>query len=246
MFEKMAVRHSIGVVPVCLALEQKIRSFDADKPLLRLEDISLLQDEGTNCYEPLKELFGCQGKLIMYVGNLEKYQGIDLLIKAFSMLDAKVTNCSLVCIGGTTEDIDRYTDQAHQLGISDRVYFIGPRPVNNLGMYLQQADVLVSPRTEGENTPMKIYSYMDSGRPILATRITSHTQVLDAGNAFLVDPEPAGMAVGLMEVLSNSNTALQKAEQAKLKVATEYSRAAYEKKLTHFYEELTHVRNLRV
>ena len=96
------------------------------------------------------------------------------------------------------------------------------------------------------NTPMKIYSYMDSGRPILATRITSHTQVLDAGNAFLVDPEPAGMAMGLTEVLSNSNTALQKAEQAKLKVATEYSRSAYEKKLTHFYDELTHVRNLRV
>ena len=162
------------------------------------------------------------------------------------MVDTKAIDCSLVCIGGTAEDIDTYTAQAQQLGIADRVYFIGPRPVNDLGMYLQQADVLVSPRMEGENTPMKIYSYMDSGRPILATRITSHTQVLDAGNAFLVDPEPAGMAAGLTEVLSNSSTALQRAEQAKLKVATEYSRAAYEKKLTHFYDELTHVRNLRL
>lgn len=245
MFEKMAVRNSIGVVPVCLALEQKIRGFDVHKPLLRLEDISLLQD-GNDHYESLKEHFGCQGKLIMYVGNLEKYQGIDLLLKAFSLLDAKVTDCSLICIGGTGEDIDTYDAQAKQLGISGRVYFIGPRPVNDLGMYLQQADVLVSPRTEGENTPMKIYSYMDSSRPILATRIRSHTQVLDIGNAFLVDPEPASMAAGLTEVLCDNRAALQKAEKAKLKVAAEYSRAAYEKKLTRFYDELTHVRNLRL
>jgi glycosyltransferase involved in cell wall biosynthesis len=246
MFEKMAVRYSIGVVPVCLALEQKIRGFDTEKPLLRLEDISLLQDEGTDRYEPLKEQFGCQGKLIMYVGNLEKYQGIDLILKAFSLLDTKITDCSLICLGGRTEDIDRYTVQAKQLGISDRVYFIGPRPVNDLGMYLQQADVLVSPRTEGENTPMKIYSYMDSGRPILATRITSHTQVLDTCNAFLADPDPISMATGLTEVLCNSDAAMKRAEKAKLKVAAEYSRTAYEKKLIHFYDELTHVRNLRV
>jgi glycosyltransferase involved in cell wall biosynthesis len=245
MFEKMAVRQSIGVVPVCLALEQKIRGFDNEKPLLRLEDISLLQND-TNHHEPPKERLGCRGKIIMYVGNLEKYQGIDLLLKAFSLIDANAFDCSLVCIGGSTEDIDRYTAQAQLLGISDRVYFTGPRPVSDLGIYLQQADVLVSPRTEGENTPMKIYSYMDSGRPLLATRITSHTQVLDDGNAFLVDPEPASMAAGLTEILNDSKTALQRAEKAKLKVAAEYSRAAYEKKLTRFYDELTYVRNLRV
>jgi glycosyltransferase involved in cell wall biosynthesis len=182
----------------------------------------------------------------LYVGNMEKYQGIDLLLKAFSLVDTKVIGCSLVCIGGTAEDIDTYTAQAHRLGISGRVFFIGPRPVDDLGMYLQQADVLVSPRTEGENTPMKIYSYMDSGRPILATRITSHTQVLDADNAFLVDPEPASMAAGLTEILSVSSVARQRAEKAKLKVAAEYSRTAYEKKLIQFYDELTHVRNLRV
>ncbi len=238
MFEKIAIRCSIGVVPVCLALEQKIRSFDTEKPLLRLEDISLLQENHTGHYEPLKEHPGCRGKLILYVGNLEKYQGIDLLLKAVSLVDAHALDCSLVCIGGTAEDIEIYTALAHRLGIAGRVHFLGPRPMDDLGMYLQQADVLVSPRTEGENTPMKIYSYMDSGRPILATRITSHTQVLDTGNAFLVHPDPASMAAGLTEVLRDNSAALQRAEKAKLKVAAEYSRAAYEKKLTGFYDEL--------
>jgi glycosyltransferase involved in cell wall biosynthesis len=245
-FEKKAVKRSIGVIPVCLALEQKIRSFDEKKPLVRLEDISLLQEEATGRQEILRESLGIQGKIVMYVGNLEKYQGIDLLIESFSLVDPATFDCCLIIIGGTAEDIRTYTEMSRSLKLGNRVFFIGPRPVTDLGMYLQQADVLVSPRTEGENTPMKIYSYMDSGQPILATRITSHTQVLDEDLAYLVNPEPESMAEGLARILADDGRAVERAGRAKKKVAAEYSRAAYEKKLIHFYNELTHVRNLRV
>ena len=53
---------------------------------------------------------------------------------------------------------------------------------------LGEADVLVSPRLKGLNTPMKIYSYLDSGTAVLATRLRTHTQVLDDRTAYLVDP----------------------------------------------------------
>lgn len=245
-FEKKAVKNSIGVVPVCLALEEKIRNFDEKKPLVRLEDISLLQEEESSKREVLRDTLGVQGKMVMYVGNLEKYQGISLLLESFSFIDAKALDCNLILIGGTQEDIRKYTDLAKQLGIHNWVYFIGPRPVSDLGMYLVQADVLVSPRTEGENTPMKIYSYMDSGRPVLATKIISHTQVLDEDIAYLVAPEPVNMAEGIKEILTDGEEAKKRAVKAKLKVAAEFSRAAYEKKLLHFYDELNHVRNLRV
>ncbi len=244
-FEKKAIRGSIGVVPVCLALEKKIRRIDEKKPLVRLEDISMLQEGDTGRREQLRQGFGCRGKMVMYVGNLERYQGISLLLDSFSLIDFVLCDCSLVIIGGTTEDIQTYTDMAERLNIGDRVFFIGPRPVSDLGMYLHQADVLVSPRTKGENTPMKIYSYMDSGRPILATRIMSHTQVLDEDNAFLTAPEPESMAAELMAVLGNNEEANKRGARAREKVATRYCRAVYEENLTHFYDELTHVRNLR-
>ncbi len=245
-FEKKAVKNSIGVVPVCLALEKKIRSFDEKKPLVRLEDISLLQEEESGRQEILREKLNIQGKIVLYVGNLEKYQGISLLLESFSCLDAKTLDCNLIFIGGTKEDIGKYKDLAEQLGIHNRVYFIGPRPIADLGMYLVQADALVSPRTEGENTPMKIYSYMDSGRPVLATKIISHTQVLNEDIAYLVAPDPRHMAEGIKEILTDGEEARKKAERAKVKVAAEHSRAAYEKKLLYFYDELNHVRNLRI
>ena len=49
-----------------------------------------------------------------------------------------------------------------------------------MGSLVAAADVLVSPRIKGVNTPMKIYAYLNSGKPILATDIESHSQVLDA------------------------------------------------------------------
>ncbi|MCW5199025.1 glycosyltransferase, partial [Desulfobulbus sp. F3] len=168
-FEKAAVRSSLGVVPVCRAIEDKIRTFASDKPLLRLEDISLLEENCAAPLEPLREKYGCQGKILMYVGNLERYQGMALLLEALALVDSVALHCSLVVIGGADKDISHYKEMAQQLGISGRVFFIGPRPASALGMYLAQADVLASPRTEGENTPMKIYSYMDSGKAILAT-----------------------------------------------------------------------------
>jgi hypothetical protein len=84
---------------------------------------------------------------------------------------------------------------------------------------------------------MKIYSYMDSGKPILATKIASHTQVLDASNAFLALPEPAALAAELRRALTDNSEASKRAAQAKEKAA-DYSRPAYERKINRFYSEL--------
>ena len=108
-------------------------------------------------------------------------------------------DCSLkmVIIGGSPADVVQYRQRATSLGLDGRVWFLGSRPVAHLGSYLAQAHVLVSPRILGQNTPMKVYSYMQSGKAILATDIRSHTQALDATCAELVPAEPAALAAGL-------------------------------------------------
>ena len=47
------------------------------------------------------------------------------------------------------------------------------------GVSARRCDVLVSPRSRGTNTPLKIYQYLRSGKPIVATRLLTHTQVLE-------------------------------------------------------------------
>jgi len=236
-FEKKAVRCSNGVVAVCQSLEDMARGFAPDKPILRLEDISLLQPASERC-ENIRKEYNISGKVIMYVGNLEPYQGIDLLLESFALIDGARVEASLVIIGGSAQDQRRYQEKTRALGIDDRVLFLGPRPVERLGDYLRQADILVSPRIHGNNTPMKIYSYLDSGRPLLATRLPTHTQVLNDSVAMLVAPEPGEFARGMVTLIVDAEKRNQLAAAAAELVEKEFSRSAFHRKLEQFYEQL--------
>jgi glycosyltransferase involved in cell wall biosynthesis len=75
---------------------------------------------------------------------------------------------------------------------------------------------LVSPRISGTNTPLKIYSYLQSGKPIVATNIYSHTQVLNSDVAMLADPCPESFAQGILSVLGNLSLARRLAIEARM------------------------------
>lgn len=234
--EAWAIRSSAATVVVCKALEDRVREAAPDTPVLRLEDVSMLDD--TEVEEDLRRDYSVEGAMIMYVGNLKSYQGIDLLIDAFRLVCERDDEAHLVIIGGSDEHIDQYQAQAADRGVAERVHFPGPRPLQYLGAYLRQADILVSPRIEGTNTPMKIYSYLDSGRPVVATRKRTHTQVLDDEIAMLAEPTPESMAEAMHRLIRDEDLRDRLAANARKRVAEEYSPEAFRRKLTRFYETL--------
>jgi len=236
-FEQGAVKKSSGVIAVCRILEERARQLAPGKPVLRLEDVPMVREEPA-AGEVLREKYAITGPIIMYVGNLEHYQGMDLLLNSLQILAASHPEASLVVIGGSSVDISASAGFAAKLGIGQRVHFIGPRPLEQLFGYLVQADILVSPRSKGTNTPMKIYSYLDSGVAVLATDLPTHTQVLDDQIALLVAAEPEAMAAGLALLLADSHLRTDLARRARERVSREYSREAYEKKLCAFYDGL--------
>jgi glycosyltransferase involved in cell wall biosynthesis len=233
-FEEAAFSNSNGIIAVCRTLENIANQFAPTKPLLRLEDISMLADS-TEEGENIRKNIDNNRPVIMYIGNLEYYQGIDLLIKSFSILIEKKSEAVLIIIGGSDKDIKYYASLAAKFGVISHIRFMGRKPLTQLASYLEQADILVSPRILGDNTPMKIYSFLDSGKPLLATRLTTHTQILDDNIAFLVSPEPKDMAAGFEHLIDNPDFASQLALRAKERAANEFSFKAYKKKLINFY-----------
>lgn len=236
--EKLAVKQSLGVLTVCSSLEEVVRRHDPRKVVGRVEDTSLLGPSTANGRNTRSLPATQQGPVAMYVGNLEPYQGIDLLLHGFRHTLERVPNAQLVIVGGRPDDIEMYREQAYRLGILPSAEFLGPRPINLLPGLLSQAEVLVSPRVKGNNTPMKIYSYLDSGTPVLATRLRSHTQVLDEGTAFLVEPDPASLGRGLARLLRDRPLRLQLARNAKAYVQREFTPEAAQRKLEAFYSAI--------
>lgn len=238
------VRRTLGacdlVLAVCPSLADKARELCPNAPVRILEDIPLTEAPPAAA-EDLRARFDIRGPLALYVGNLEPYQGIDLLLEALAAPGAEIP-VTLIVIGGIPADITRYAQKAAALGLSRRVHFAGSRPVRDLGAYLAQADILVSPRTRGENTPMKIYSYLASGRSILATGIGSHTQALDASCALLVQPDPDSVAAGLLRLAEDRQLRERLGQAGACRAAERYSRAAYREKLGAAYELLAAAR----
>ena len=113
-----------------------------------------------------------------------------------------------------------------------------PDPISDLPALFKRADVLVSPRLTGLNTPMKIYSYLDSGAAVLATKLPTHTQVLDHRIAYLVEPEPEALGRGLAELLRDPDLRERLATEAKRHVQEEFTPEAAQRKLGNFYSQI--------
>ena len=102
--------------------------------------------------------------------------------------------------------------------------------------YAAAADVLVSPRVEGNNTPLKIYEQLASGIPLVATRILSHTQVLDEEVCVLVDPDAESMGRGLTAALTDQARRRKVVRSAQRLYERKYSRRVYTDKMRRLFE----------
>jgi glycosyltransferase involved in cell wall biosynthesis len=145
---------------------------------------------------------------------------------------------TLVIVGGKPHHIRKYRDRTQALGIADRVHLIGPRPVSRLGEYLKQADVLISPRTEGANTPMKIYSYLHSGVVLLATRLPTHTQVLNDEIAELAAPDPGDFSRALASLLADAGLRTRKGQKAAAYAAAAHSFEGFRDTVRDLYRKV--------
>jgi len=236
-FESLPVRYAEAVVPMCHALAEEAEKH-RDTNIVVLKDVSLVgQRNSTGREEDLRSELGLTGNIVMYIGNLESYQGIDLLLQSFLLVSQQHADTSLVIIGGREEDIEKYQKLVLQLGIHG-VYLLGARPVDQIGDYMAQADVLVSPRTQGLNTPMKIYSYLDSGVAVLATRLSTHTQVMNDDIAMLAEPDSDNFSKALLKLLADKELRIQLAEAARETMQREHSYAVFRQKVHNLYAHL--------
>ena len=133
----------------------------------------------------------------------------------------------LVLAGGRPEQIEAARRQAADAGIARATIFAGQRPAEEIPAYLDAADVLVSPRSLGTNTPLKIYQYLRSGRAIVATRLLTHTQVLNDEIAFLSEATPEDFGAGILQAISDPERARAVGERARHLAETKYSYEAY-------------------
>jgi glycosyltransferase involved in cell wall biosynthesis len=233
--EALAIRGSLANLPVCNALAELCEAKGSRKTVT-IHDISQLKYPGLPQHGWLKAQLGIPHKILLYMGNLEEYQGMDLLLEAFRIACQKTSGVDLVVVGGTPKDIALYQAKAKRLGIMKKTHFLGPRPFSQLENYLAEADILACPRIRGINTPMKIFPYLHSGRPVLATDLYTHNQRLSHHEAYLAPAEPHGFAEGIVTLAENDALMQQLGRNGMAFVEREHTYEAHHRRLNQAYD----------
>ncbi len=154
-----------------------------------------------------------EARVAMYIGLLDAWKGTQTLYDAAHIL---LPDIRTVVIGGEEKEL-KALRTAHP-----SVIFLGFRPYRELADNQAAADVLVLPNSGKEalsaryTSPLKLFTYMASGRPIVASDLPSLREVLGEGNSFLVQPDnPETLAEGIRYAMDNPTESGQRALNAR-------------------------------
>lgn len=241
--QKLIVRKADAVIAICPDLEETVRRIAPMKPVSMIENIAV--DEALppanveDAARLRRQLSLGDGPILLYTGTLESYQGIEGLLHSITSVHARFPLARYVLVGGKPEQVEKQRSLANELRITDVVRFVGQRPLEEMPQYMALADILLSPRSAGSNTPLKLYTYLRSGKPVLATAILSHTQILTPAIAMLVPPTPEGLAKGAIELLQDPEAARVLGERGQRMASEHYSWSAFLAKTRDAYSQFT-------
>lgn len=242
-FERIVLKSCDAIVAICPYLGEHVESSGITRKVFVIENTP----EAENVFGGHFDQRHCaderfDGKsIVLYAGTFEAYQGLDLLMRSIPLVIREKPNALFVLIGGDRKTIQEYQVLAETLGVSDHVLLVEKIPVEEVSHYLEAADVLVSPRKSGTNTPLKIYSYLRSGKPIVATNLVTHTQVLNSDIAILTEPDPESFARGILDALENPG--VQRMVERALRLAEE--KYSYDEYVAKTYRLYAYIGSLR-
>ncbi|MFN2432374.1 MAG: glycosyltransferase family 4 protein [Gemmatimonadota bacterium] len=240
--EAIALRRSSLAITVSTSLTRFAHELSPGTPVVQIEDTPVEESTRPPDMERVAELRRGLGvgeaACFVYTGNLENYQGVRHLLQAVPLVLAEAPAARFLFVGGDAAGVEALRREARALGVTHAVVFTGRRPANEMPEYMALATALVSPRSEGHNTPLKIYTYMRSGRPIVASDREAHTQVLDAGMAVLVPATPRGLADGMLRVLRDPAGSDRLGAAARACVEARYCYPEFARKLLLAYSRV--------
>ncbi len=216
------LRRCAGVVAITRGLKEALIEVGIDRRsiLVAPDGIDLARFGATGVYTDTASARMKLGLLetasvALYAGHLYAWKGADTLAEAAKILGNAV---QCVFVGGKERDIAEFKARHRD---AENVILTGPKPHADIPACLAAADVLILPNSAKEDisrlytSPMKMFEYMASGKPIVASDLPSIREVLGPHNAVLCAPDdPKSLAAAIRSVLADPAAAQKRAAQA--------------------------------
>ena len=240
--EDQMVHKSDVVITICQELQDTVTGMGVGDRALLIENVmgGDVDERPSRSADAIRSTWGiaAEAPLALYTGTFEAYQGVDMLIDAAGLIAERRPDARILVVGGEPAQVAAARAHAAAAGAAAVMIFTGQQPAREIPGFVQAADLLVSPRIRGTNTPLKIYSYLRSGKPIVATNLLTHTQVLTPDIAMLVDPQPQPFAAAILELMDRPDERARLSAAARAVAEEKYSRESYLRRTAEAYRRL--------
>lgn len=180
-------------------------------------------------------------KIVMYTGHLYAWKGVDVIMRIAKAI-ASDSRMLFVFVGGTKKDIQKYQAIIKEEHLAN-VVLCGHKTQSEIPDYLSSADVLLLPNipiseeSERYTSPIKMFEYMASRKPIIASDMPSIREVLNPENAVLASPDNVDSFIeGIRKVMEDVTLAESITGQAFSDVQN-YTWEKRAKKILHFLDK---------
>lgn len=239
--ERFAARRADAVIGTGPGLVDQVRAMNTGKSAFHIPDIpsSRVNADPARTADIRRQLQSSpDNTLIAYVGSFAAYQGIELLFEAIPAVVSACPSARFVIIGGTPDEIRARTATLQQHNAAGAVVWPGHIAPDVLPDYLAAADILLSPRLTGVNTPLKLLDYLKAGRAIVATDTPANRLILSETSACLTQPNANAFANGIIHLASHPDQRQQLASQGASLISTLYNFEEFKRRLALCYSLL--------
>ena len=177
-------------------------------------------------------------KRILYAGMVEKYKGIDYLIKAFSKICEVSTDDNInLDIIGEGSDMSRLKEMAKKKNLQRRINFKGYISHEALKEEYAKADAFILPSIIEENSPLTLLEAMSQGTPVITTNIGGQAELIKEGyNGLLVNPmDSDDLAEKILIVLRNEELRREMSRNS-LEFARKFSAEEHIKEIENLFK----------
>ena len=238
--ESFILKNSDAVIAICPHLKTIALEEGASGRVDVIENVALIQPLGEaneKDVERLKDELSIGKSLVaLYTGTFEYNQGIEEIVESIPHVLKKRRDIVFLLAGGEPVQVEKIRCLSKRLGVEDHIRLPGKRPLEEMPAYMAACDMLLSFRKIGTNTPLKLYSYIWSGKPTVATDLLVHTQVLTGDVAILTKPDPQAFAGGILSIARDSALRARLGENALRLAERKYTYENYLRKI----EDLCH------
>lgn len=244
-FEESALKRVDGAIFITKKLEEFYRKFIDFQTFSRVipsgVDLKLFDSQNQNG-EKIRKKFGFNNSIIVgYVGDLHPMRELGFLVRAFKAFTDNSTKDFRLVFVGDGLDMKKLKRLTEKSNLQDKILFVGQVPYEKVGELISAFDIGVSHLPNKlifkHSFPLKVLEYMACGKPVLASNIWAHEDVVTPGKTgMLYSPKSTESFVDSLQMLSSLSSS--KTMKQCIECAKHFSWENVSKSLYDFYREL--------